>query len=189
VFPLCCCKHHHSLYFLVWHMPSEMQQFVTVSFFFSFSFLFSPHKNITWSSLFMIFQFEFLFFWFLNFISWSSYTNFICFWFSSSILICHVLFLLVQSLFFLLFFFLDPFVKIFLIFNFIIQFKFIVYYYFQFGPHSFNFFPFCLSYFSFQFTLQLKNLRCSLIYFLFLFSTSFFKLLFFLSFLLIDFFY
>jgi hypothetical protein len=74
---------------------------------------------------------------------WSFYEYFICLKFHHSIPICHMLycfFNLTLILLIFLFFFLDPFVKILLVFNFIIQFKLTIYYIFQFDPHSFDFF-------------------------------------------------
>jgi len=54
------------------------------------------------------------------FFSWFFYKNFVCFEFSSSIIICHVFFFSIQSLFFwFLICILDIFVKVLLIFNFI----------------------------------------------------------------------
>jgi hypothetical protein len=74
---------------------------------------------------------------------WSFYECFICLKFHHSIPICHMLYCffnltLILLIFFI--FFLDPFVKILLVFNFIIQFKLTIYYIFQFDPHSFDFF-------------------------------------------------
>jgi hypothetical protein len=67
-----------------------------------------------------------------------------------------------------LIFFLYPFVKILLVFNFIIQFKLTIYYIFQFDPHSFDFFyPFVQVSFLFSFTLRLEIYSFPMIYFLF----------------------
>jgi hypothetical protein len=67
-----------------------------------------------------------------------------------------------------LIFFLDPFVKNLLVFNFIIQFKLTIYYIFQFDPHSFDFFyPFVQVSFLFSFTLRLEIYSFPMIYFLF----------------------
>jgi hypothetical protein len=58
-----------------------------------------------------------------------------------------------------------------LIFNFIIQFKFIVYYYFQFGPHSFNFFPFLFKLFLISIYPPIKKfVLLSDLFFIFIFN-------------------
>ena len=59
------------------------------------------------------------------FLSWPFYRSFICFQFYHSILIYQILYSPIQSSFFeFLIFFLGHFVKVLLVFNFIIQFKF-----------------------------------------------------------------
>jgi len=62
---------------------------------------------------------------------WSFYKNFICSQFSTLITICHILSFSIQSLFlWFLIWFLDPFIKILIAFNFILQWKFMVYFFF-----------------------------------------------------------
>jgi hypothetical protein len=62
---------------------------------------------------------------------WSFYKNFIFSQFSTLIAICHILSFPIQSLFlWFLIWFLDPFVKILIAFNFILQWKFMVYFFF-----------------------------------------------------------
>ena len=102
-----------------------------------------------------------------NFCSWFFCKSFICFQFSPSISICYILFSPMRALlFWFLVFFLDHFVKVVLVFNSIIQSKFMIYYFFQFDPHSFNFFfIFFKVIFLFSLTLQSKNYSFSLIYF------------------------
>ena len=103
----------------------------------------------------LIIQLQSLFFLFFYFCSWSFYESFICFQFHHSILICHILFFSIWFLFiWFLIFFIGLFVRL-LVFKFILQSKFIVYYFLKFGPHSFKFFcHFVKVIFLFNFTIQ-----------------------------------
>jgi hypothetical protein len=110
---------------------------VTVSFF-PLSFLSHARKNTDFSFLFLIFQFQSLFFWFLIFIL----IHFI------KVLFVFNLVIQLQFLIWYFFhfgpyyfiFFLNPFVKVLLILNFILQSKFILFYFFQFDLLSFYLF-------------------------------------------------
>jgi len=65
-------------------------------------------------------------------------------------------------------FFLGSFVRVLLVFKFIIRSKFMVYYFFQSGPYFLNFFyPYIKVIFLFNFTLQSKIYNCLLIFFYF----------------------
>jgi len=110
---------------------------VTVSFF-PLSFLSHARKNTDFSFLFLVFQFQSLFFWFLIFIL----IHFI------KVLFVFNLVIQLQFLIWYFFhfgpyyfiFFLNPFVKVLLILNFILQSKFILFYFFQFDLLSFYLF-------------------------------------------------
>jgi hypothetical protein len=91
--------------------------------------------------------------------------KFVCFQFISSIIICHLLYS----------FFLNPLVKVLLVFNFIIQSNFMAVYFFQFGTHSFDFLSFVKFIFLFSLTIQSTNLCCPLILFYFDFHSYFFN--------------
>jgi len=88
------------------------------------------------------------------------------------------------------YFFLDFFVKVLLVFNFIIQLSFMLFYFF-FNLTSFFWFVFSFVkvIFCFNLTLQLKILVCPLIYFLFWFSPNYFNYNFLDPFIQIDFFF
>jgi hypothetical protein len=108
-----------SFFLLVKGVPIKDEWFVTCSHFFNSFFSLSSPKSTYWSSLLCLFQSHSLFFLFL-FFSWSFYKNFVCFEFSSSIIIYRVLFFPIQSLFFwFLICILGIFIKVLLIFNFI----------------------------------------------------------------------
>jgi hypothetical protein len=105
--------------------------------------------------------------------------KFVCFQFISSITICHLLYS----------FFLNPLVKVLLVFNFIIQSNFMAFYFFQFGTHSFDFLFFVKFIFLFSLTIQSTNLCCPLIFFILIFTLIFLITIFcFRSFCVIDFF-
>jgi hypothetical protein len=92
-----------------------------------------------------------------DFFSWSFYKKFICFQFYLSISIWHIYIFYFVLFFRFLIFFLGLFVNISLVFNFIHQSKFLVYYFSQFGANSFDFFLFFLFVkiiFLFNLTLQ-----------------------------------
>jgi len=111
------------------------KRFVIGGFFFYF--LSPPLKNTHWFSLFLVFHFQTLFFWFLIFF----HASFI-----------HILFVfnLVLQLQFVIFFFKNLFIffwfliffsfTLLLKFNLILKSKFIVYYFFQFNLYFFDFF-------------------------------------------------
>jgi hypothetical protein len=82
-----CCI----FFLLVKRVPMKDEWFVTCRHFFNSFFSLSSPKSTYWSSLFCLFQSQSLFFLFL-FFSWFFYKNFVCFEFSSSIIICHVFF-------------------------------------------------------------------------------------------------
>jgi hypothetical protein len=97
--------------------------------------------------------------------------KFIYFQFNSSILICYISHFSIWSFFFwFLFFFLGPFVKVLMVFNFIIQSMFMVFY---FSNLILILFIFLLIFF-FSIQTLIKIYSCPLIYFLFQFSTSLF---------------
>ena len=97
--------------------------------------------------------------------------KFIYFQFNSSILICYLSHFSIWSFFFwFLFFFLGPFVKVLMVFNFIIQSMFMVFY---FSNLILILFIFLLIFF-FSIQTLIKIYSCPLIYFLFQFSTSLF---------------
>jgi len=76
-----------------------------------------------------------------NLYYWLFCKSFICFQFYPSIPNCHYYFFSIWSLFFFIsIVFLGHFVKFLLVFNFIIQSKFMVCHVFQFSPHSFDYF-------------------------------------------------
>jgi hypothetical protein len=83
-------------HFLVANLPFH---YVIRRVFFLFLLSLLP-KSTCWSFLFLVFQFHFLFFLFLIFVSWSFYQSFICFQFSPSIVIYHILFYSTLFLFF-----------------------------------------------------------------------------------------
>jgi hypothetical protein len=138
----------------------------SVSFFFSLP----PIKKHNLVIFVFVISIQSLFLWFLIFIHWPYYTSFICFQFSHSILICHVLFFPFKFLFFwFLNFFYGLFVKFLSVFNFILQSKFMVHCFFSIWSSFFWFFFFLLKFFSFQFNPPMKNFGFPLIYFLFWF--------------------
>jgi len=79
-------------------------------------------KKYTFVLFFIYFNYNPYFF---NFCSWLFYRSFVFFQFNPLIRICHILFFSIWSLFFW-FFLLSLFVKVLLVFNFIIQSKFMV---------------------------------------------------------------
>jgi len=141
IFSLCCWKHHN---IRVARVNGGGVVFLLVEFFF----LSSPLKIRVWSSLLVIFKFQFLLFKFLIF--------FLCF-FRKVLLVFNFI---LQSKFMVLFFsiwsllswfFSYSFVKVLFVCNFIIQSKFMLYYFYQFGSH---FFSFVKVIFLFNFTIQ-----------------------------------
>jgi hypothetical protein len=91
---LCPWKLHHVLFLLVWRVTMNNGRFVAGGYIFFFPSFFSPtRKSAQLSSLFLVFQFQFSFVWFFfNFCSYPFYKIFVCFQFSLSIIISHMLF-------------------------------------------------------------------------------------------------
>ena len=127
---------HRIFFHMVWRvMVYGGQIIIKDRFFFSFFFLAGKVHNCSF-----FFQFQSLFFNFL-FRSYSFYKSFVFFQTSLSITISHMFCFSFRSLFFwFLIFSLDSFVKVFLAFNFIIQSKFLLLYFFQFDSRSFDLF-------------------------------------------------
>jgi hypothetical protein len=99
------------------------------------------------------------------------------FQFSPSILICHVLMLSIWSLYFW-FFFSWPFNKSFIVFNFTVQSKLIVYYLFHFVTRSFDFFFFIfllIFFIFFQSNPKIKILLLSYLFFISILTLIFFN--------------
>jgi len=123
ILPPCCWKRRHVFFLVEWSVSTRIVQFV-VNWPFSFLF-FLLHQELHLGPIcYLYFNFSPYFF---NFCSWSFYRSFICFQFRPSIPIYQILYFLIWSLFFLfLIFFFDFFVKVLLVFNFIIQSKLMV---------------------------------------------------------------
>ena len=151
----CFLKHPFILFLKMQHMLVKVKRFVIDQPFSFISFFF--HSSLKKYSL-VIFIFcisvsVFILFIF-NFCSWPFYKSFSCFLFSPSILICHVLLFQFSSYSFD--FYLGSFDKVLLIFNFILQTKFMVYCFFlKFDRHSFDYFFYWFN-FSFQFNPLIK---------------------------------
>jgi hypothetical protein len=114
---------------------------MTVSPLFSLS---SPTKHMLIFFVFGILLSVLIFF-ISSFFSWTFYKSFVLSPFSHSIVVCYIVFFPIRILFFgFLIFFFGFFVKVLLVFNFIIQSKFMVYYFFQLDSYSFDFIFFLL---------------------------------------------
>jgi len=153
---LCLWKHHRVLFLLIWCMMTDNERFVVSGRFFSLSF-FSLSNLKTYTVVHFVFGFliSVLILLIAYFRSYFLYKNFVCFQFSPSITIFHILFFPFCSLFFWFqFFFLSPFVKVFF-FNFILQSNFMLFCFFQFNSQSFDLFFLLLK--LFLFSIQPSN--------------------------------
>jgi len=152
---LCLWKHHRVLFLLIWCMMADNERFVVSGCFFLSFFSFSNLKTYTVFHFVFGFLISVLILLIAYFRSYFLYKNFVCFQFSPSITIYHILFFPFCSLFFWFqFFFLGPFVKVFF-FNFILQSNFMLFCFFQFNSQSFDLFFLLLK--LFLFSIQPSN--------------------------------
>jgi hypothetical protein len=136
-----------------------------------FFFFLSTRESACLSSFLFVFQFQSLCF--LLLIFFLSHFRKVFYIFNLVLKLQFVIFFF--SICFLLFWFLifslDSFIKILLIFDFILQSKFMLFYFFQYIPHSFDFFFLLLKFFSFQFNPLIYFFIPSNLLFILIFTT------------------